>query len=83
MILYMLLNLFDTLCNFVISLFPVFETPAWLVTHLPQIFSTVFGFNQYLPIYEAVVAVVLCITLTIAIRVISAVVSKLGIKLWF
>lgn len=71
MIIYLLLQGFDTICFFVISLFPTLETPVWLATSLPQILRTVMGFNLYLPVYEAIIAVVLCMGFTVGFRIFS------------
>ena len=81
MVVYLLLNLFDTLISFVFSLIPVIETPAWLVTNLPQILTTIFSFNLYLPVAEAVVVVCFLVLFTLQYKVIKIVLNKLGINM--
>jgi hypothetical protein len=81
MIVYLLLKLFDTLVTFVFGLVPVFETPAWLVTNLPDIFTMIFSFNQYLPIYETVVAVVFLIGFHIQYKILNIVLNKVGVSI--
>lgn len=80
MIIYLLLQGLDAVLFFVVSLFPTIETPAYLVTSLPQILRTVMGFNLYLPIYEGILAVILCIGFTVGFRVFSIIVSKAGLS---
>lgn len=79
MIIYLLLEGLDTILFFVVSLIPTLETPAWLVTSLPQILRTVMGFNLYLPVYDAIIAIILCISFTASFRVFSIVASKVGL----
>ena len=78
MIVYLLLQGFDTILFFLVSLLPTLETPVWLATSLPQMLRTIMGFNLYLPVYEAVVAVIFCIGLTLIYRIVSSVSSVAG-----
>ena len=80
MIVYLLLQGLDTVLFFVVSLLPTLETPLWLATSLPQILRTVMGFNLYLPVYEAILAIIVCITFTASVRVFSIVASKIGLS---
>ena len=81
MIVYLLLQGFDTILFFLVSLLPTLETPAWLATSLPQMLRTIMGFNLYLPVYEAVVAVIFCIGLTLIYRIVSSVSSVAGFNI--
>lgn len=81
MIVYLLLNLFNTLVVFIFSLCPVFETPAWLITYLPEILTTIFSFNLYLPIFETAGVVTFLIFFTIQYKVFRIVLNKAGIDL--
>lgn len=81
MIVYLLLQGFDTILFFLVSLLPTLETPVWLATSLPQMLRTIMGFNLYLPVYEAVVAVIFCIGLTLIYRIVSSVSSVAGFNI--
>lgn len=81
MVIYWILNFFITLVTFVFSLFPVFETPAWFVSNLPQIFTMIFAFNNYLPIVEAFVVVVFLITFTMTYKIAKIVLAKTGVNM--
>ncbi len=80
MIVYLLLQVFDTLLFFVVSMLPVLETPAWLITTLPQILRVIFGFNIYLPISEAFIAIFMCIGFTLLFRLFSIVASSVHLN---
>ena len=81
MILYWLFNALITLVNFAFSLIPVFETPAWLVSNLPQIFSMIFGFNKYLPVVEAVKVVWYLILFTMNYKIAKIILNRAGIDI--
>lgn len=81
MIVYCLLQAFDTIVFFVISLFPTLETPVYIANALPQILRTVMGFNLYFPIYEAIIGVILCISFTFGFKCFSIVASKAGLSI--
>ena len=81
MILYWLINFFITLVTFVFGLLPVIETPAWLLSNLPQIFTMIFGFNQYLPIVESFMIVVWLIMFTFSYKVAKIVLNRVGINM--
>ena len=53
MIIYLLLQGFDSLLFFVVSMIPTLEQPLWLTTTMPQILRVIYGFNIYLPVAEA------------------------------
>ena len=80
MIIYLLLQGLDSILFFVISFLPVLETPAYMITALPQILRTVMGFNLYLPIFEALVFVLSCLNFTLFVRVFSIIASKIGLS---
>lgn len=79
MILYYLLLAFDTIITFIFSIFPMIDTPVWLVSNLPKVFTTAFGFNQYLPLGEAFGVVVFCITFTMNYKVFKILLNKFGV----
>lgn len=81
MVIWLLLNVFNTLITFVLGLIPVIETPVWFVTNLPDIFTMIFAFNQYLPIYEAFMVVVWLICGTMSYKVAKIVLNKAGIDI--
>lgn len=81
MVIYLLLELFITLITFVLSLVPVIETPAWLVTNLPQIFTMIFAFNQYLPVYEAFTVAVWLIAGTMSYKFFKVILNLTGVDL--
>ena len=81
MILYLLLTAFDVVLNFIISLFPVFSTPVWIVTNLPEIFKTIIGFNNYLPIFDTFTVVIFLLAFTLQFKIWKILLSKGGIDL--
>lgn len=81
MIIYLLSQGFDAILSFIISLLPTIEAPSWLTTALPNIFTTIMGFNLYLPVSEAIIAILVCITFTASVRVFSIVASKIGLSI--
>lgn len=81
MIIYLLLKAFDSILTFVIGLIPVIETPAWLITNLPDIFTMIFAFNQYLPIYEGFGVIVFLISGTMSYKVAKIVLNKAGLDI--
>lgn len=81
MIIYRLLQAFDTVLTFVFSLIPTIETPAWLITHLPEIFRMIFSFNYYLPIVEAFGVVVWLIIGTMSYKVAKILLNKAGLDI--
>ena len=74
MIVYLLLQGFDTILFFVVSLFPTLETPVYIVEALPQILRTVMGFNLYLPVYEGIIGII------VGFRCFSIIASKIGLS---
>lgn len=81
MIVYLLLQGFNTILFFVVSLFPTLETPVYIAESLPQILRTIMRFNLYLPVYEGIIAVILCISFTVGFRCFSVVASKIGLSI--
>ncbi len=81
MIIYLLLQGLDTVLFFVVSLFPTLETPAYIMNAMPQILRTIMGFNLYLPVYEGVISVILCITFTFGFNIFSIIASKIGLSI--
>lgn len=63
MILYNILTAFNNLKLGLFSLLPAITTPAWAYEHLPDIFSTIMGFNYYIPIVEVCGLVLSVITI--------------------
>lgn len=81
MIIYLLIQFFITIINFLFGLVPVIETPVWLVSNLPQIFSMIFGFNQYLPIFEVFGVVAFLISFSLSTKISFLLLKKFGIEL--
>lgn len=81
MIVYLLLQGFDSLLFFVVSMIPTIETPLWLATTMPQILRVIYGFNIYLPVAESFQAIFLCISATLVMRVFGIVSSKVGLNI--
>ncbi len=80
MIVYMLLQGFDTLLFFVVSMLPTLEQPLWLTTTMPQILRVIYGFNIYLPVAEAFQSVFLCIGFTVVMKVFKIVSSAVHLS---
>ena len=81
MILYLVLKLFDSLLYCLISTIPVFETPAWLVTQLPDVMTRIAAFNWFLPISETVLVVLFLITFTLSYKLMKIVLGVVHIDL--
>lgn len=81
MVLYLILTGFDKVSNFVISLIPTFETPAWIVQNLPNILETIFGYNNYLPIIETLGVVIFLLTFTLNYKVLKIILEKVGVNM--
>ena len=81
MIVYLLLKGFDFVVYAVISIIPVFETPAWVVTQLPDVLYRVASFNWYLPVYETVGVVVGLISFTFSYKMLKVILNFINIDL--
>lgn len=81
MIIYLLIKGFDALLFALISVIPVLETPAWVVTQLPDVLFRIASFNWYLPVYETVAIVVGIIILTLNYKIIKVVLGFFNIDL--
>lgn len=81
MIIYLLSIGFELILTALVSLFPVFETPTWIVTNLDTIFSTIFGFNHYLPIFETFSVVIFLLGFTLQYKVWKIILNKAGINM--
>lgn len=81
MVIYLLLSAFDLVLNFVIGLVPTFETPTWIASNLNNIFETIYGFNQYLPIAEAFVVVIFLLGFTLQYKILKIVLEKAGVNM--
>ena len=81
MVIYLLLLAFDLVLNFVIGLVPTFETPSWIASNLDNIFGTIYGFNQYLPITEVFVVVVFLIGFILQYKILKIVLEKAGVNM--
>lgn len=69
MILYLILTAFNTLRDGAISLLPTLSTPVWAYSHIPDILTTILGFNNYLPIVEVIGLVLSIISITLSWKI--------------
>ena len=81
MILYLLIKGFDAILFALISFIPVFETPAWVVTQLPDVLFRIASFNWYLPVYETVAVVLGLIAFTLSYKLIKIILGVVNIDL--
>lgn len=81
MILYLIIKAFNALLFAMISIIPVFETPTWVVTQLPDVLTRIASFNWYLPVYETVGIVVGLITFVLNYKVLKVVLGFFNIDL--
>lgn len=81
MIIYLLVKGFYAIAFAVISIIPTFETPAWLVTQLPDVLTRVASFNWYLPVYETVTVVLFLIGFTLTYKILKVVLNFVNIDL--
>lgn len=81
MIVYLLLKGFDAILYAVISIIPTFETPAWVVTQLPDVLFRIASFNWYLPVYETVAIVLGLIGFTLTFKLVKIVLNLVNIDL--
>lgn len=81
MIVYSLLKGFNFLANLLVSIIPVFETPAWIATQLPDVLTRVASFNHYLPVYESIAVIIGLILFTLSYKVVKVGLNFLHINL--
>lgn len=80
MIIYLLIQGFISILFSIVATFPTIETPLWLATTIPQILRVIYGFNIYLPVSESFIAIFMCITATLLMRVFSIVASVIHLN---
>lgn len=81
MIVYLLLKGFDSILFALISIIPVFETPVWVTTQLPDVLFRIASFNWYLPVYETVTIVLGLIGFTLTFKILKIVLNVVHIDL--
>lgn len=81
MIIYLLIKGFDAILFALISIIPVFETPAWIVTSLPDVLTRIASFNYYLPIFESVTVILFLIGFTLAYKLAKIVLNVFHVDL--
>lgn len=81
MIVYLLLKGFDAILFALISIIPVFETPVWVATQLPDVLFRIASFNWYLPVYETVSIVIGLISFTFTFKLLKIVLNVVHIDL--
>ena len=81
MIVYLLLQGLNFLADLLVSVIPVFETPAWVVTQLPDVLTRVASFNHYLPVYESIGIVIGLIVFTLSYKVVKIGLNTIHINL--
>lgn len=81
MIVYLLLKGFNVLLFLLVSFIPVFETPAWVATQLPDVLFRIASFNWYLPVYETVGIVIGLIVLTLNYKIFKVILRFFNIDL--
>lgn len=81
MIIYLISIGFNLILTGIVSLVPVFETPAWIVTNLDSIFETIFGFNNYLPITETFTVVIFLLGFTLQYKIWKIILNKVGVNM--
>lgn len=81
MIVYLLLKGFDAILFALISIIPVFETPVWVATQLPDVLFRIASFNWYLPVYETVSIVIGLIGFTFTFKLLKIVLNVVHIDL--
>lgn len=81
MIVYLLLKGFNVLLFLLVSFIPVFETPAWVSTQLPDVLFRIASFNWYLPVYETVGIVIGLIVLTLNYKIFKVILRFFNIDL--
>lgn len=69
MIIYLLLTAFNSIRDAAISLLPTLTTPVWAYSHIPDILTTILGFNNYLPLLEVIGLVLSVITITFSWKI--------------
>lgn len=81
MILYLILSGFDLVVSFVVNLIPIFKTPDWITNNLSKILSTVYSFNEYLPISECFTVVLFLLSFTLSYKILKIILNKVGVNM--
>lgn len=81
MLLYLFIKSFTSLLFVVISAIPVFETPAWAITQMPDILFRIASFNWYLPVYETIGVVIFLIWFTLNWKMVKVILSFFNVNL--
>ena len=81
MIIYLLIKGFDAVIFALLSIIPVFETPAWVATQLPDVLTRVASFIWYLPVYESIGIVLGLIGFTLAYKILKIMLNFVNIDL--
>lgn len=81
MIVYLLCKGFLSLTFALVSIIPIFETPIWFSTQLPDVLYRIASFNWYLPVYETVSVVIFLISFTLAYKVLKVILNFVHIDL--
>lgn len=81
MIVYLIAKGGDAILFALISIIPVFETPVWFATQLPDILFRIASFNWYLPVYETVGNVIILIGFTLVFKIVKIVLNVVRIDL--
>ena len=81
MIVYLIAKGGDAILFVLISIIPVFETPVWFATQLPDVLFRIASFNWYLPVYETVGNVIVLIGFTLVFKIVKIVLNVVRIDL--
>lgn len=81
MIVYLIVKGFNAILFALISIIPVFETPVWVATQLPDVLFRVASFNWYLPVYETVGIVLGLIAFTLTFKIVKVALNIVHIDL--
>lgn len=81
MIVYLLLVGFDTLLSLLVNIIPSFDMPSWFTNELPQAFSKIISWNNYLPISETIAVILFLLTFTLTYKIIKIILNVAHIDL--
>lgn len=81
MLLYYFLNFIDNLKLAFANWIPLFGTPGFWTTYVPQIIDKIMSFNDYLPIIETFITVVFCLTCTLVWKIAKIVLGIVQVNL--
>lgn len=81
MIFYLLIKGLNSILFAIISIIPVFETPVWFSTQLPDVLFRIASFNWYLPVYETVAIVIGLIVFTLSYKMVKVLLGFFNINL--